>query len=178
MLDTIRSDTPAELRDRMVEMETLREEGLALEARRRAPATQKVYDREIKAFEVWTTANGFSNDPGDPAAVYGYLVHLSKIKALATVLKIAACLSSVAQERGHLSPLKNPRVAAALDGLRRKTAEEQIPTAQRAALPLDDLRRALDTIDRSTLKGKRDAALLLLGFAGAMRRSEIVGVFD
>jgi len=160
----------------VADLEALRDRGLDLEGQRRAPATRKVYAREVAAFEAWATLNGFAPDPGDAASVYGYLAHLADHRAVATVSKIAACLSAVAQERGHLSPLKNGRVAALLDGLRRETAAKGIRQDERAALPVEDLRTALATIDRSTLKGKRDAALLLIGFGGALRRSEIVAL--
>jgi integrase len=160
----------------IVDLEAIRERGAHLEAQQRAPATRKLYARVLAAFEDWTREAGFLCDPGDPAAVYGYLVHLADRKKLATVLTVAAVLSSVAQERGYLSPLKDARVAAALDGLRREAAEKGLRPAERAALPLDDLRLALDTLDRATPLGQRDAALLLLGFTGAMRRSEIVAL--
>jgi integrase len=157
-------------------LEALRERGADLEAKRRSSATRKVYAREIAAFDAWTAAAGFPSDPGNPVAVYGYLAHLADRKALATIRKVAACLSSIAKERGHVSPLKNDRIAGLLSGLRRETAEKGIRQAERAALPLDDLRTMLATLDLTTLTGQRDAAILLLGFTGAMRRSEIVAL--
>jgi integrase len=162
-----------------VDLDAIRERGVDLEAKRLAPSTRKVYERELRAFSTWAATAGFTDGPGDAVAVYGYLVHLADRKALATVLKVAAVLSAAAQERGYVSPLKNERVAAALDGLRRETAEKGIRPAERAALALDDLRAALATLYRDTLLGKRDAVLLLLGFTGALRRSELVALnFD
>jgi integrase len=163
----------------IVDLDAIRARGAHLEAQQRSPATRKLYVRALAAFEAWTRDAGFPSEPNDPAAVYGYLVHHADRKKLATVLNVAAVLSSVAQERGFLSPLKDARIAAALDGLRREAAEKRLRPAERAALPLDDLRLALDTLDRTTPLGQRDAALLLLGFTGAMRRSEIVALnFD
>jgi integrase len=160
----------------LANLEALRERGAELEAKKRAASTRKLYARELRAFESWATAAGLAPDPGDPVSVYGYIVDLADRKALATVLKCAAVLSAVAQERGSASPLANPRVADALDGLRREAAEAGRRQTGRAALPLDDLRAALATLDRATLLGQRDAALLLLGFTGALRRSELVAL--
>jgi len=174
--------TPAEI---AATLEQLREHGLTLEARRRSPATRKVYDRELAAFEAWAKAHNLSSDLGATESVYGYLTYLSKLKALATVCKVAAVLSSLAQDRGYASPLKNDRVAALLEGFRRpadsddeKAADEEIPATrgERNALQIDDLRKALAQIDRDSLLGKRDAAILLLGFVGALRRSELVAL--
>jgi integrase len=159
-----------------VNLEAIRERGADLEAKKRSPATRKLYTRELLAFETWASGAGFPSDPGDSAAVYGYLVHLADRKALATVCTVAAVLSSYAQERGHLSPLKNERVAGMLDGLRREAAEKGLRQAARLALPLDDLKALLATINRETILGQRDAAILLLGFTGALRRSEIVAL--
>jgi integrase len=50
------------------------------------------------------------------------------------------------------------------------------PPRQKEALLPDDLIAMLETLDRGTLRGLRDRAMLLIGFAGALRRSEIVGL--
>jgi integrase len=157
----------------------LKERGARLEAKKIAPATLKMYAQVTTAFNAWTAVNGFPSDPSDPSSVYGYLTHLAGHQKIATVRKIAAVLSVKAKEMGADSPLKNPRVVALLQGLRRENAEKGIKQACRAALPLEDLKKALDTLDRQTFAGVRDAAILLLGFTGAMRRSEIVALdFD
>jgi site-specific recombinase XerD len=46
---------------------------------------------------------------------------------------------------------------------------------QKEALLPEDLIAMLETLDRGTLRGLRDRAMLLIGFAGGLRRSEITG---
>jgi integrase len=50
------------------------------------------------------------------------------------------------------------------------------PSRQKEAVLPEDLKAMLETLDRGTLRGLRDRAMLLLGFAGGLRRSEIVGL--
>jgi integrase len=60
-----------------------------------------------------------------------------------------------------------------LAGIRNKHAS---PPRQEEAILRDDLVAMLETLDRGTLRGLRDRAMLLVGFAGGLRRSEIVGL--
>jgi integrase len=160
----------------IADLEALRDRGLDLEAQGRAPSTRREYARALAAFEEWTATNGLASDPGDVASVYGYLSYLSTRRALATVLKIAAALSSLAQDAGSSAPLRNPRIARLIEGLKRETALKGTRQAERAPLPVENLRRTLAEIDRDSLLGKRDACILLLGFTGALRRSELVAL--
>lgn len=67
---------------------------------------------------------GHPGDMGEPVAVHG---HLADRPALNTVLQAVAVLSSIAHERGCLSPLKDARVSGVLDGLRREAVERGTP---------------------------------------------------
>ena len=58
-------------------------------------------------------------------------------------------------------------------GIRNKHAS---PPWQKEAILPEDLIAMLETLDRGSLRGLRDRAMLLLGFAGGLRRSEVVGL--
>ena len=58
-------------------------------------------------------------------------------------------------------------------GIRKKHAA---PPRQKEAIVPEDLTAMLETLDRGTLRGLRDRAMLLIGFAGGLRRSEITGL--
>lgn len=70
------------------------------------------------------------------------------------------------------NPCKSALVKAALQGLRRKYGAAQ---KQAKALTREDLLAILEHLDDG-MKDARDRALLLLGFAGGFRRSELVGL--
>lgn len=68
---------------------------------------------------------------------------------------------------------KDRAIATVMAGIRNKHAT---PPRQKEAILPEDLIAMLETLDRGTLRGLRDRAMLLLGFAGGLRRSEIVGL--
>jgi integrase len=75
-------------------------------------------------------------------------------------------------QRGFVIDRANPHVAEVLAGIRREHA--RAPLTKDAVLS-DDLLAMLGTLEHD-LRGLRDRAILLVGFAGALRRSEIVGL--
>ena len=73
----------------------------------------------------------------------------------------------------HLSPHDAIEVAQILRGIRRAWKH---PPAQKAPAIDAEVKRMVDTVEPPTVQGARDRALLLLGFAGALRRSELVAL--
>jgi integrase len=76
-------------------------------------------------------------------------------------------------QRGQPLDRKDRHIATVMAGIRNKHAS---PPRQKEAVLPEDLIAMLETLDRGTLRGLRDRAMLLLGFAGGLRRSEIVGL--
>lgn len=89
--------------------------------------------------------------------------------AIAKLIEAEALLTGQLNE----DPTKHPKVAVTLNAIRRR-----LGTDQDQAIPLtgDRLIQVLLAIDDQTLAGRRDIALLLIGFYGAMRRSELAGM--
>ncbi len=85
-------------------------------------------------------------------------------------------LSSLAwnfAQRGQLLDRKDRDIAMTMAGMRKSCTK---PSIRKDAVLLEDLLVMLGTLDLGTLRGLRDRAMLLLGFAGGLRRSEIVGL--
>ncbi|OYR21985.1 putative phage integrase domain protein, partial [Brucella grignonensis] len=76
-------------------------------------------------------------------------------------------------QRGQPLDRKDRHIATVMAGIRNTHAA---PPRQKEAILPEDLLAMLETLDRGTLRGLRDRAMLLLGFAGGLRRSEIVGL--
>jgi hypothetical protein len=108
--------------------------------------------------------------PATPDAVAPYIADMASVSKVSTITRRLAAISKAHQVAGHESPcaMKHAAVKEVLDGIKRT-----IGTAQKgkAALLRTALRSFMEVIPDSML-GKRDAALLLLGFAGGFRRSE------
>lgn len=152
-------------------------EGLTPEAQQRvlgsrAPSTIRNYDSAWRAFVAWCSARALSPLPATPETVANYLVDRSKDHAAATITVDRAAIRAGHEFATLVSPTESPKVLLVCRGIRRAIGTNQ---RGKAALVGEDLAKLIDTLP-STLSGVRDRALLLVGFAGAFRRSELVGL--
>jgi integrase len=104
--------------------------------------------------------------------VAAYLADRANTLAVATLIRHLASISKAHQARGLSNPVRSELVRATMRGIKRTRG-----CAQREAKPLlrDDLLLVLDRMGDG-LKDIRDRALLMIGFAGALRRSELVAL--
>ena len=91
-----------------------------------------------------------------------------------TIGKRAAAIAAAHRAQDEPNPCDSGAVAAVLAGIRRQHGVRPLRKAQ--PLELEPLARLVEPIDVATLAGLRDRALLLLGFAAALRRSELVAL--
>ena len=133
-------------------------------------ATKRAYASDLKHF----FANGGSV-PASPAALADYLARCAEKMSVATLERRLTAIHKAHLEKALKSPARSETVKRVMQGIRRT-----LGTKQRQVQPLvkDDLLAALVMIDRQKMpvKAARDRALLLVGFASAMRRSELVAV--
>jgi len=108
--------------------------------------------------------------PATPSEVAAYIAAFAGKLAVSTIERRIATLSKAHDTLGAENPCRSPLVQTTLRGLRRKFG-----TAQKQAKPLvkDELFAILDPLGDG-MKDVRDKALLLLGFAGGFRRSELI----
>lgn len=137
-----------------------------------APGTRRVYASDWRHFNGWALEAGFEPLPAAPSTVAAYLASQAGLYAIATMRRRLAAIARVHREAGHTLDTKEPLIRNTLRGIAREHAE---PQRQAAALTTAEVRRLVLTCDPG-LTGRRDRALLLLGYAGALRRSELVGV--
>jgi integrase len=132
-----------------------------------APNTRKAYLSDLGEFERWG-----GSIPSSAETVASYLAARADTLAVASLVRHVASISKAHEARGLLNPTRSELVRATLRGIKRTRG-----CGQREAKPLlrDDLLLVLDSIGER-LKDLRDRALLLIGFAGALRRSELVGL--
>jgi len=138
----------------------------------RASNTLRAYRAAWRAFAAWCEAEGRLALPADPLTVADYLAFAAQQHKPSTLAVHVAAIRAAHKAAGHPDPTADERVKATLAGIRRVHGQ---PPAQREPLTLDDL-RALVRACGDDLAGLRDRALLLVGFAAALRRSEIVAL--
>lgn len=132
-----------------------------------AQNTRVAYLSDLAHFESWG-----GQIPATPETIAEYLVAYADTLSVATLNRRIAALAKVHRSRGFSNSTTAEVVKATLRGLKRVKG-----TAQRQATPLikEDLFVVLEAMG-SRLKDVRDRALLLLGFAGGFRRSELIGL--
>ena len=132
-----------------------------------ADSTRRAYRTDLAHFAAWG-----GQLPAEPAVVASYLATHSETLSVATLVRRIATISKAHQARGLPNPCRSEIVRATMRGVKRTRG-----VAQREAKPLlrEDLFRVLDATGEG-VKDARDRALLLIGFAGGFRRSEIVGL--
>jgi integrase len=132
-----------------------------------APATKRAYRADLDHFEAWG-----GTIPATVAQVAAYLADHATVLKVSTLTRRLAAVSIAHDARDLPNPVRTPLVQATMRGIRREHG-----AAQRQARPLlrEDLFVVLAAMD-DRLKDLRDRALLLIGFAGGLRRSELAAI--
>jgi integrase len=156
-----------------------------------ADSTRAVYRRHWRAFVKWCDENGRTALPASETAVQDYAIaEGSRGLAMSTIRGRLAAVRYVHRDEGHEDPTASERIEHTLGNLSRETGT---PAEKKKALRAEDIAgmvRALPgsqeggrpdgtrsgTADARFLRGVRDRALILVGFGGALRRSELAGI--
>ena len=143
-------------------------------AQSKADNTRRAYTAAWADFDQFCQARGLCALPASATTVIEYLTWLADLgQRVSTIGVKRAAVSFAHSGRGLPDPTKAPDVKILMSGITRAVGSRP---AKKAAATLADLRAMLAQLDTDTLIGKRDKALLLVGFAGAFRRSELVAV--
>ena len=156
-------------------IEELIQEAKIFVAAAKAPATIKAYRNDWRDFESWCRAHQLPSLPSMPETVALYIADRASTLASGTITRRLTSITKAHQAAGFTSSPATTRhfvVGETLKGIRRT-----IGTAQHGKAPLvsADIRRII-AARRKDLLGLRDAALVLVGFAGGSRRSELAGI--
>jgi len=139
----------------------------------KASATKRAYGRDFAIFRAWCADQGLSALPADPAAVAAFIAaEAGRGVKCSTLGRRIAGIRYGHRLAGLASPTDDERVKAVMRGARRTLG---VAPVKKAAATSDKL-LAMVAGGKHNLTGKRDRALLLLGFALAARRSELVAL--
>lgn len=139
----------------------------------RSPGTRRAYRSAWGQYAVWCARLGLAPLSGDPQVVGMYLTAGSERLAVATLQVHLAAIVTAHRLVGLSLDPGHPAIAILLDGIRRRKGIR--PARQATPLSLDLLRSMVRAQPDGPL-GLRNRALLLAGFGGALRRSEIVAL--
>lgn len=152
----------------------------------RAANTMRGYQSDWNEFTTWCVAHGFATMPARPAAVSQYLTDLARHGAkVGTMSRRLSAIRFAHTLRNLPSPTDHARVTVVWDGIRRT---HNAPPEQSAALMPPELFDVIDACPTEKtwktknrppepdLAGLRNRALILVGFVGALRRSELAAL--
>ena len=136
----------------------------------KADNTLKAYQSDFRDFTAFCVKNGFSSMPTQPKILALYITHLSKSYKFSTLKRRIASISVIHKLKGHYLDVKHPIIMENLHGIKRTLGSRQ---KAKKPLLINDLKLIIKVIDKENI---RDKALILIGFAGGFRRSELVNI--
>ena len=136
----------------------------------KADNTLRAYQSDFRDFSAFCMKNGFSSIPTQPKVIALYITHLSKSSKFSTLKRRIASISVMHKLKGHYLDTKHPIIMENLHGIKRTLGSRQ--KAKKPIL-INDLKLIIKAIDKEKI---RDKALILIGFAGGFRRSELVNI--
>ena len=137
-----------------------------------APATLRAYRTDLANFRAWCLERKLEPMPSTPEIVGAYLADAGRGYALSTLRRRVAAIARAHRIARQPLDTRHPAIRETLRGIGRTHGE---PPRRSAALTTTEITR-LVRVCGPDVAGLRDRALFLLGFAGALRRSELVGL--
>ncbi len=138
--------------------------------------TLRAYQSDFKDFSRFCIKNGFSSMPTEAKILSLYLTHLSNTSKFSTLKRRIASISVIHKIKGHYLDTKHPIIMENLHGIKRVKGTNQ---KTKKPILINDLKNIINQIDEVNISDKkkiRDKALILLGFSGGFRRSELVNI--
>jgi integrase len=138
----------------------------------KAENTLRGYQADWREFCAWCGTRALSPVPAAPDALAAYLADCAARLKPGSIQRRLNAIAEAHKAAGLESPTHSGVVRNVLKGIRRTLGTAPV---QKAAALTPDIRAMIDVTDAGLI-GTRDRALILLGFAGAFRRSELVGL--
>jgi site-specific recombinase XerD len=139
----------------------------------KSAATRRAYKSDFSAFQAWCEQRGLASMPSAPDAIAVYIASLATSgRRPSTIQRAIAAIRYAHSLAGHELPTASERVKVVMRGIRKTVGAAKVQKTAATSPCLVSLLNACP----DSLKGKRDRAILALGFAGAFRRSELVAL--
>ena len=163
------------MNDLITDVKTLELETLKNLKSSKAINTLRAYKADYKDFASFCLKNGFKPIPSEPKIITLYLTHLSKICKFSTLKRRLASISVIHKLSGHYIDIKHPMITENLMGIKRI-----LGSYQKAKKPIliNELKLIINFINKEKNEKNRlkYKALILIGFSGGFRRSELVDI--
>ena len=138
--------------------------------------TLRAYQSDYRDFGAFCVKNGFQSFPTQPKILALYLTHLSTSSKYSTLKRRLASISVIHKIKGHYIDTKHPVIIENLMGIKRSKGSNQ---KSKKPILINDLKLIIKAITQSNeneIRKIRDRAIILIGFSGGFRRSELVNI--
>ncbi len=142
----------------------------------KANNTLRAYKSDFKDFGAFCTKHGFNPLPSEPKIISLYLTHLSKNFKVSTLRRRLVSISMVHKLKGYYLDTKHPIIIENLMGIKRSKGSIQ---KGKKPLLINHLKLIINAIDEQEfedIKKLRDKTIILVGFGGGFRRSELISI--
>ena len=142
----------------------------------KANNTLRAYKSDFKDFGAFCAKHGLNSLPSEPKIVSLYLTHLSKNSKISTLRRRLVSISMVHKLKGHYLDTKHPIIVENLMGIRR--VKGSIQKGKKPIL-INHLKSIINIINQQEIdeiKKIRDKTIILVGFGGGFRRTELISI--
>ncbi len=142
----------------------------------KANNTLRAYKSDFKDFGVFCAKHGFSSMPTEPKVVSLYLTHLSSSSKISTLRRRLVSIGVVHKLKGHYLDTKHPVIIENLMGIKRRKGSIQ---KGKKPILINHLKQIINIIDDQKIekiKKLRNRTLILIGFGGGFRRTELISI--
>ena len=161
----------------ITDIKALQEETLINLQNSKAENTVRAYKSDFKDFGLFCAKNGFKSLPSEPKVVSLYLTHLStKDVKMSTLKRRLVSIAVIHKLKGHYLDTKHPIIIENIMGIKRRKGSIQ---KGKKPLLINSLKMIINVIDeynKLDIVKLRDRSIILMGFSGGFRRSEIVSL--
>ena len=164
------------MNDIVTDIKTLELETVKNLKNSKANNTVRAYESDFKDFSLFCVKNGFKYLPTEPKILSLYLTHLSKTSKFSTLKRRIASIKVIHKMKGHYLDSNHPIIMENLLGIKRVNGAYQKPKKPLLINNLKLIIKVLDEKEKNEKKRIRNKSLILLGFSGGFRRSELVNL--
>ena len=160
----------------VTDIKSLHEETLNNLKSSKANNTLRAYKSDFKDFAAFCAKHGFNSLPTEPKIVSLYITHLSKNSKISTLRRRLVSISMIHKIKGHYLDTKHPIIIENLMGIRRTKGSMQ---KGKKPLLISHLKLLINVINEQKteeIKKARDKAIILIGFGGGFRRTELISI--
>tara|TARA_A100001234_G_C12626450_1_gene386330 strand:- start:1046 stop:1999 length:954 start_codon:yes stop_codon:yes gene_type:complete len=138
--------------------------------------TLRAYKSDFRDFGAFCAKHGFNSMPTEPKIVSLYLTHLSTSAKISTLRRRLVSIGVVHKLKGHYLDTKHPVIIENLMGIKRKKGSIQIGKKPILINHLKEIINVIDNQKIDKIKKLRNRTLILLGFGGGFRRTELISI--